>query len=408
VQESANMCSGHRHDKLHDLLIATKIAERSATDELKEAAESDEEAGSFGPPHAVLEFVERSILVSDRTFGLSRRTLLAAALACGVPPTRLASRARGLLSPDRVASVVSAVPEVRAIDGGNVSYVVQGKADGPLLLYFHGWGDDYRVVLPLEYPLVDAGFRILVMHRPGYMGTALEANINRQTADGAARTAAALLNELFGERQMVSVIGMSGGCPTALAFASLYAHRTRRLVLQAGVSRPWTDERYVPPKFRDAYNTAYQQFGWAGDQVSQVIFGSLVAVRESLQKEGQDVAGIVGARLDEAKADPAFAAALACIMRDDKQNVAGELNDARNIFLAKDDYCRWDAVRAPTLVIHDPEDPLVPIVHAQEAARHLKGSRLRPYRLAGHLIYVGKDAQKMHRERVRFLAQSEG
>ena len=184
------------------------------------------------------------------------------------------------------------------------------------------------------------------------LGTSLEGNFDRRSADGAARTAGSLLKEIFGERWKVSVVGMSGGCPTALAFASLYPRQTRRLVLQAGVSRPWTDERYVPPRFRDAYNTAYQKFGWAGDQVSQVILGSLVAIRQSLQKKGEDVRSIVGARLDEAREDPAFTAALNRIMRHEKQNSAGELNDARNIFLAKSAYCPWEAVKAGSDIHH--------------------------------------------------------
>jgi pimeloyl-ACP methyl ester carboxylesterase len=318
------------------------------------------------------------------------------------------ARTNRLLIASRVANAPLPVPEIRSIDGGNVSYVTAGRRDQPLILYFHGWGDDYRVVLPLEYPLLDAGFRILVMHRPGYMGTSLEGNVDRHSADGAARTAAALLNELFGERQKVLVVGMSGGCPTALAFAGLYPQRTRRLVLEAGISRPWTDERYVPPRLRDAYNTAYKKFGWTGDQVSEVIFGSLVAVRESAQREDQDVAGIVGSRLQEAQADPAFTAVLDRIMRDEKQNASGKLNDARHIFLAKSDFCQWETVTSPTLVIHDPEDPLVPLVHAEEVSQHLKHGKLSTYRLGGHLIYLGADAVKMHRDRVRFLRGKHG
>jgi pimeloyl-ACP methyl ester carboxylesterase len=326
----------------------------------------------------------------------------------GLLPTSMEARTNRLLIASRVANAQLPVPEIRSIDGGNVSYVVAGRPDRPLILYFHGWGDDYRVVLPLEYPLLDAGFRILVMHRPGYMGTSLEGNVDRHSADGAARTAAALLNELFGERQKVLVVGMSGGCPTALAFAGLYPQRTRRLVLEAGVSRPWTDERYVPPRLRDAYNTAYKKFGWTGDQVSEVIFGSLVAVRESAQREDQDVAGIVGSRLQEAQADPAFTAVLDRIMRDEKQNASGKLNDARHIFLAKSDFCQWETVTSPTLVIHDPEDPLVPLVHAEEVSQHLKHGKLSTYRLGGHLIYLGADAVKMHRERVQFLRGKHG
>ena len=83
----------------------------------------------------------------------------------GLLPTSMEARTNRLLIASRVANAPLPVPEIRSIDGGNVSYVTAGRPDQPLILYFHGWGDDYRVVLPLEYPLLDAGFRILVMHR---------------------------------------------------------------------------------------------------------------------------------------------------------------------------------------------------------------------------------------------------
>ena len=90
-------------------------------------------------------------------------------------------------------------------------------------------------------------------------------------------------------------------------------------------------------------------------------------------------------------------------MRNEKQNSGGELNDARNIFLAKTNYCRWEDVTCRVLIIHDPDDPLVPVVHADEAASALRRATLRKYRLGGHLIYLGQEAHIMHRDRIRFL-----
>lgn len=157
----------------------------------------------------------------------------------------------------------------------------QRPDDGPVILYFHGWGDDYRVALPLEYPLVDARYQLLVVHRPGYAGTALEGIVDgetfdRRSAEGSAHTAAALLRFLYGDSWRISVIGTSGGAPAALAFASLYPDETKALILQAGVAQPWTDAQFVPELFRATYLTAFKRFGWAGDQVSQIIFGLLV------------------------------------------------------------------------------------------------------------------------------------
>ena len=173
------------------------------------------------------------------------------------------------------------------IGGGKVTYAIQGPENGPLIVYFHGWGDDYRTVLPLEYPLIDAGFRLLVPHRPGYLGTTLEGEIDGKkvdwrTAAGFARAAAGLLDHLYGAGKWEAIVmGTSGGAPTGLAFADLHPLQTKALVIQAGVTQPWTEAKFVPELFRSSHVTAFRQFGWAGDHVSQIIFGLLVKLREN-------------------------------------------------------------------------------------------------------------------------------
>jgi hypothetical protein len=93
-----------------------------------------------------------------------------------------------LLDQQRIANYrLPALSSVNVVST-RVTYAVQGTAHAPLLLYFHGWGDDQRVVLPLEYPLIEAGYRLLVFHRPGYAGTALSGRAGGRRHDW--RTAA--------------------------------------------------------------------------------------------------------------------------------------------------------------------------------------------------------------------------
>src|SRR5204863_8446492 len=110
---------------------------------------------------------------------IDRRSVLKAvgglgALASSVGISSLVRASQlGLLDPSRVATFP--LPEVQTAiidDGaGKVTFTRDGPSKGPLVLYFHGWGDDYRGVMPLECGLPDAGFRVLLPHRPGYERT---------------------------------------------------------------------------------------------------------------------------------------------------------------------------------------------------------------------------------------------
>lgn len=348
---------------------------------------------------------------------MDRRTFLRAAGASALSPlVSFSARAFGeelhLLDAQRVAGYRLPAVAAAEIMGTRVTYALHGPARGPLLLYFHGWGDDYRAVLPLEYPLVDAGYRLLVIHRPGYAGTALSGRLagKRQdwrTAQGQARLAAGLLDHLHGGRRwQVPVIGMSGGAPAALAFAASHAAHTRALVIQAGVTQPWTDARYVPAVFRDQYTTAFEQFGWAGDTAAMIVFGLMAKLRENFFEDEDKIRALAGSRLEDARRDPAFKAIVSTILREHAGNTRGEINDARSIFFARSAYCRWQDVKVPALVIHDREDTFVPFVHAEAVAKLLPRAQLRTFTLGGHIVWTGSEARAMHRARIDFLSRS--
>src|SRR5262245_28275126 len=59
--------------------------------------------------------------------------------------------------------------------------------------------------------------------------------------------------------------------------------------------------------------------------------------------------------------------------------------------------------KARTLIVHDPEDQFVPFVHARTAAQRVPKAQLRPFHLAGHIVWLGPDARAMHDTRVDFL-----
>ena len=56
-----------------------------------------------------------------------------------------------------------------------------------------------------------------------------------------------------------------------------------------------------------------------------------------------------------------------------------------------------------TLIIHDEKDAFVPLVHAQEAKTRLQHATLSTLRLSGHIIWLGREARRMHDARIDFL-----
>ena len=114
----------------------------------------------------------------------------------------------------------------------------------------------------------------------------------------------------------------------------------------------------------------------------------------------------MGPRLEEARNDPAFATVVSTILREDPANRRGEFNDVFNVFFAKTAYCRYERIKARTLILHDPEDTFVPFVHAEMAAQSVPGAVLRSFHLAGHIIWLGPDARAMHEARIDCLLRS--
>jgi pimeloyl-ACP methyl ester carboxylesterase len=341
---------------------------------------------------------------------LDRRSVLLGAPASLVAPRLAWSGQRHWLTPDHLSKFPLPDLQSMALSGADkVTFARGGPANAPLILYFHGWGDDYHMVMPLESGLAEAGFHILLPHRPGYVGSALSGTRGHESVSwegpiGTADLTAQLLDQLYGtDKWNVAVVSMSGGTPAALAFASRYPLQTRALVLQAGLTHAFSDAKYVPEALRGEYTTAFESFGWTGDQVSQIIFALLVKLRDSFMTDEEVVHALTGERFSDAKQDVAFGAVLERVLRDDPGNRDGEWSDVRKTFFSTSPYCNWNDIRAPTLIIHDIKDPFVPFLHAQEVKARLPHAILRTFSLAGHIIWLGREAHLMHETRLAFL-----
>jgi pimeloyl-ACP methyl ester carboxylesterase len=280
------------------------------------------------------------------------------------------------------------------VDDGPVEYAEDGQ--GPAILYFHGTSGGCEVVFPMERELLDAGFRLIAPNRPGNFGTPL----GRRTAGAdSARLAVAVLDSL-GVAQ-VGVIGTSGGGPAALSFAALFPERTTALILQCAQTHRWDDLSWWPQLNRWIYPISRTRL------TRSLLHAAYVTECRFLYRMPQAfIKTMAGPRFDEIRNDAATwnmyrvfrgpclrSLSQPAGMRNDWETMeAGAFSDARE-------------VRCPTLVIYDPLDPLVPECHAQWALSAIPHARECKLHAGGHLIWLGKDADRMRSERVEFLRE---
>jgi pimeloyl-ACP methyl ester carboxylesterase len=117
--------------------------------------------------------------------------------------------------------------EVMELKMGNLHYKLTGE--GPVLFFIHGGPGGLDQGFFLE-GLVQEGFSLLVVSRPGYLRTPFVPLSYEEQVDQFIE----LLDKLAIDK--VVVMGLSAGGPLALNFANKYPERTHALVMEGGVS----------------------------------------------------------------------------------------------------------------------------------------------------------------------------
>lgn len=266
------------------------------------------------------------------------------------------------------------------------------SASAQTVLYFHGAGITADVMIPIEAPLPEAGFRLLLPNRPGYGATPLADNIS--AADNS-HLAAALLDQL--DLPRVALMGSSGGAHFALDFALRYPDRTAALVLLCPQLHRWSDRRWLPRSSR--WTLPFLTRPWLR---ALLLAGyprqfSRITPEKFLQLEA-------GARYPEVAADPRAleisAATIASMKR--VTRAPGFKNDMR-LYVDEDVLDDQSNLDVPTLVIHDELDPLAPVAHVDWFCSRVPTASRLTIRAAGHLVWAGPDAHHMHASRLDFL-----
>ncbi len=120
---------------------------------------------------------------------------------------------------------------------GPIEYSVKGT--GPALLFAHGSPGGYDQSLVTANLLNSDQFTYIAVSRPGYLRTPLQQKTPAEQAD----LYAALLDAL--DIQKATIIGSSGGGPSALQFALRHPERCSGLIMICGVSQYYSEQEML-------------------------------------------------------------------------------------------------------------------------------------------------------------------
>jgi pimeloyl-ACP methyl ester carboxylesterase len=271
---------------------------------------------------------------------------------------------------------------------GPVEAAVAGAGAGVLLI--HGTPGSWRQLVPLAEDLA-AEHTVVLPSRPGYGRTPLAAGC---TYDEQAATYAALLDAVAIEN--VAVVGVSGGGPSAAAFAARYPERTRALVLAC----PLAPDRFtIPVAMRIALLPL----------IGEALSGAARWRRRRQLADPATLERLMAKELTPAERslfDDAMRRELERFFRSHLDAPAGLAGFRNDMAQARGARPFAAAITAPTLVQHGDADAVVPLDHARAYAEAIPGAELAVLSGAGHGFLLTRRAEAIPRL-ARFVALRE-
>ena len=239
---------------------------------------------------------------------------------------------------------------------GPIEYGESG--DGSPVLGIHGAAGGYDQCLLLGKLLLGPGCRIIAPSRFGYLNTPIPQD---RSIEAQADTYACLLDALEVDR--ATVVAISAGGPSGLCFALRHPERTAALVLVSAISYGGAPEAKVRwHRTRHSLAQESDLLYWLGLPMAR----ALLLARRDLSPSERAVAWqilLAGLPLSE--------------------RMPGTRID-RGHRLSPD--LPIEQIRAPTLVIHARDDPVVLYAHAEHAVSRIPGAKLLAFERGGHSL----------------------
>ena len=230
---------------------------------------------------------------------------------------------------------------------------------GDPVLVIHGTPGGCDAGMHMGRFLIEAGFEVIAVSRPGYLGTPLQP---QATPEQQADLFAALLDALGIER--AGVLVWSGGGPSAYGLAARHPDRVSALVAAAAVSKPIDDN--VPLEERIFART------WLGNRIlwSLITLAPKATVKATIKTQGDLSRREIHTLTKRVMQDPALydmVIELAFVVADYGPRKDGVLNDWH--WFANVGDLGLERITAPCLLIHGERDAEVGVDHSTDAAR---------------------------------------
>jgi len=286
--------------------------------------------------------------------------------------------------------------EVMKTATGEIHYKLTGE--GPVLFFMHGGpgGIDQGILID---DMVQEGYSILVVSRPGYLRTPFVPLSYEEQVDQYAE----LLDKLNIDK--VVAMGYSAGGPLALNFANKYPERTHALVMEAGVSTVYEmpDEEYMDSFWVKLFtkNSIQDFLSWitviAIRFAFKMTFKSIIKLETLLDKES------IKKFADLVSNDKERRMWLKKFMNTTVPMSIRKLGLNHDVeLLTSIEKIPVDNINAKSLLVYSKDDNDVKWINAEYLETNLKDFELLVTH-GGHFMWVGEDMDKIKLKRIEFL-----
>ena len=267
---------------------------------------------------------------------------------------------------------------------GPIEYTWEGQ--GPVLLVCHGTSENCYSSSSLR-PLLNAGFSLLTISRPGYGRT--PSGVGRSNTE-AGDALVALLDQL--DIRQCSVIAISGGGPTGVSLAANYPERVNSLVLIA--ANTYTENRQNDPGYKSQksfYGPLHGLF-WGMLRLFSILSPRRTALQTLAIFSTHDPKDTIS------RLSPEDIRTLSRFFHGQSSR-EGALNDLTHTVTRE----LMQKVISPTLIIYSREDASIPFHHAEWSLEHIPNARLCESGFTGHFYWIGPDYPGICESMIDFL-----